>query len=127
MAGSCPALQRREPIDPNGKAGGGDRACATEPRKQSVVTSARHKLAFDPLVRIMQFEYNSGVIVDSAPERGGKPDAADVDAARGQKAGAAFEQIKGRIERHIGIACKGTQLRCGLVGIAPDGEKSLDQ
>jgi len=42
----------------------------------------------------MKLEHEAGVVVEATAERGGEADAADVDAARGKKAGAALEQVE---------------------------------
>ena len=52
---------------------------------------------------------------------------ADVDAARGEKAGAALEQVERGAELEPGVGGERAQLGRGLVGIAGDGEESLDQ
>ncbi len=75
----------------------------------------------------MQLEHEAGVIVEAAAEGGREPDASDVDPARGEKAGAALEQVERGIERDLGVAGKGAQLGRGCVGIAADGEEFLDQ
>ena len=53
--------------------------------------------------------------------------ARDVDAARRQKSGAAFEQVERRVERNAGIARKRAQIGGGFIGIASDREEPLDQ
>ena len=100
---------------------------AAEPREQPVIASAGDQRPGVACGRIVQLEHEAGVVVEAAAEGGGELDAADVDAARGQKAGAALEQIERGIERDLGVAGKGAQLGRGLVGIAADGEEFLDQ
>ena len=76
----------------------------------------------------MQFEHEAGVVVEAAAERGREADALDVDAARGEKAGAAFEQIERRRRASsLASAASARSSRRGLVGIAGDGEEALDQ
>src|SRR5262249_61714642 len=74
-----------------------------------------------------QLEHAAGIVVEAAAERGGKLDAGDVDAARGEKAGAALEQIERGVELEAGVARKRAQVGRRLVGIAADGEEFFDQ
>ncbi len=52
---------------------------------------------------------------------------ADVDAARGEKAGARLEQIERRAERNFGVTGKRVQFARRFVGIALERQKALDQ
>ena len=100
---------------------------AADAGEQAVVAAARDQLAEIARARVMQLEHEAGVVVEAAAERGGEPDAADVDAARGQKAGAALEQIERAVERDAGVLGERPQLGRRLVGLARDGEEPLDQ
>ena len=79
---------------------------AAQPREQPVIASARDQRAVVACGRIVQLEHEAGVIVEAAAEGGGEPDAGDVDAARGEKAGAALEQIERGIERDLASRAK---------------------
>jgi hypothetical protein len=103
-----------------------DRRLSAEPRQQPVIAPARHQRPGRVGFRVVEFELEAGVIVDPAPERRGKTDAPDVDAARGQKSGAAFQQLERRRQRDRGFARERTQLFHHLVGVAADGEKAFD-
>ena len=100
---------------------------AAEPREQAVVAAAGDQLAGSRALRIVQLEHEAGVVVEAAAEGGGEADARDVDAARGQEAGAALEQVERGIERDLGVARERAQLGRRFVGIARDGEEALDQ
>src|ERR1700716_1181139 len=127
MAWSWRAPQLREPFDPNREADRRDRAGAAEPREQTVIASARHQLADGLRAGVVKLEHEPGVIIEAAAEGGGKADATDVDAACGKKAGAALEQVERGVERDLGLAREGAQVRRGLIGIAADGEEFFDQ
>ena len=71
----------------------------------------------------MQLEHEAGVVVEAAAERGGETDARDIDAARGEEAGAALEQVERGIERDPRLAGERAQRGGGLVRIAADGEE----
>ena len=60
-------------------------------------------------------------------EGGREADARNIDAARGEKSGAALEQVEHGIERELGVARERAQLRRRLVGVALDREEALDQ
>ena len=69
-------------------------ACGAEPRR-AIRRSGRRRPADRRCARgSVQFEHEAGVVVEAAAERGREADARDVDAARGEEAGAAFEQIE---------------------------------
>src|SRR4051794_17574184 len=127
MVWSWRAPPLREPFDPNRETDRGDRAGAAEPREQTIVAPAGNQLAGRLRARVIKFEHEAGVVVEAAAERGGEADAADVDAARGKKAGAALEQVERGVERDVGLAGEGTQVRRSLIGIAADREELLDQ
>ena len=66
----------------------------------------------------MQFEFEAGVVIEAAAERGGEPGLARVDAARGHEADAAFELIDRGGEFEFGVVGQRAQLRQRVVGIA---------
>ena len=74
----------------------------------------------------MQFEFEAGVVIEPAAERGGKPRQLGVDAARGHEADAAFELIDGGCEIELGLSGERTQLRDRFIGIARYREEALD-
>src|SRR3982074_933842 len=121
MAWSWRAPQLREPFDPNREADRRDRAGAAEPREPTAIESARHQLADGLRAGVVKLEHEPGVIIEAAAEGGGKADATDVDAACGKKAGAALEQVERGVERDLGLAREGAQVRRGLIGIAAEG------
>ena len=63
----------------------------------------------------MQLEHEAGVVVEAAAERGRELDARDVDAARGEEAGAALEQVERGAEVELGVGRERAQLGGGLV------------
>ena len=73
-----------------------------EPREQAVVAPAGDQLPGGARARVVELEHEAGVVVEAAAEAGREADAGDVDAARGQKAGAALEQVERGIERDAG-------------------------
>ena len=75
----------------------------------------------------MQLEHEAGVVVEAAAERGRELDARNVDAARGEEAGAALEQVERRRERDFGLGRERAKLRGGLVGIARHRQEPFDQ
>ena len=75
----------------------------------------------------MQLEHEAGVVVEAAAERGREADARDVDAVRGEEAGAALEQVERGAELELGVGRERAQRVGGLVRIARDGEELLDQ
>ncbi len=74
----------------------------------------------------MQFELEAGVVIEAAPERGGKARRAGIDAARGHEADAAFELVDRGGDVEFCAVGQRAQLRDGLVRIARDGEEALD-
>ena len=74
----------------------------------------------------MQLEFEAGVVIEPAAERGGKPHEPGVDAARGHEADAAFELIDGGCEIELGVGGERTQLRHRFIRIARDREEALD-
>ena len=66
----------------------------------------------------MQAELEAGVIVEAGSERGREFDTADIDAARGEEAGAALEQIERRIEIEFGVGRKRAQRGERVIRIA---------
>ena len=75
----------------------------------------------------MQFEHEAGVVVEAASERGRELDARDVDAARGEEAGAALEQVERGAERDLGFGRERAKLRGGFVGIARYRQEPFNQ
>ena len=114
-------------LDPDRKADRGDRRLGAEPGEQFVVAAAGDQRPVRRGRRIVQLEHEAGVVVEAAAIGGREADAADIDAARGEKAGAAFEQIERRLDAKTGRAGERAQFGRGLVGIAGDGEEFFDQ
>ena len=75
----------------------------------------------------MQLEHEAGVVVEAAAERGRELDARDIDAARGEEAGAALEQVERGSERDLGFGRERAKLGGGFVGIARHRQKFFDQ
>ena len=94
-------------------------------RHQAVIAPARHQ-RFDAVAPGVQLEFEAGVIIEPAAERGGKPRELGVDAARGHEADAAFELIDGGCEIELGVGGERTQLRDRFIGVARDREEALD-
>ena len=67
---------------------------AAEAAEQLVVAAAGDQRLLDAAVRIVQPEFEAGVVVEPDEEPGREADARDVDAARGEEAGAALEQVE---------------------------------
>ena len=75
----------------------------------------------------MRLENEAGIIIDSAPEGGGKVDAANVNAVPGEIAGTAFEQVECRRKRDARIGCERAQSCSGVLRGAFNGEEAFDQ
>ena len=101
---------------------------ATEPGEQPVIASAGDQRIAGAR-RVGQFEHEAGVVIEAAPERGREAHALQIDAARGQEAGAAFEQVDGRRQRFRHVAFAGERAQRGrrLVGLAGNAEEAFDQ
>src|SRR2546421_299055 len=78
---------------------------SAETAQQFVVAATRHQRAVRRRGRIVQLEHEAGVIVETTAIGGREANAADVDAARRQKSGAALEQVERRLDFEAG--------RCG--------------
>src|SRR5262245_28464201 len=115
-----------EALDPDREPDRADRLRGAEPRQQGVVAAARDELRRDAPLGIMNFEYEAGVIIDAAAERGREVRARDIDSLCGQKSGATFEKINGRTERDAAFLGKRAQLGGGRVRIAGDVQEALD-
>ena len=77
---------------------------------------------------VVQLEHEAGVVVEPAAERGREPDARDIDAARGEKAGAALEQVERGVEIELGVAREACAARAAASSGSPrDREELLDQ
>src|SRR5262249_28053891 len=126
-ARSCGASERGETVDPHREAYRRHRLRGAEPGEQSVVAPAGDQLAAHLAARVVQLEHHAGVVIESAPEAGGETDAFDVDAARGEEAGTALEEVERGREREPGIRCERAQFGQRLVRIAADGEEAFDQ
>src|SRR5262249_56866384 len=100
----------RQPLDPTRKPAADDRPALAEPREQPVIAAARHQRADRAPERVVQLEHETGVIVEAAAEAGREANAGDVDAARGQQGGAAFEGVERGLERDLALPCKPAQL-----------------
>ena len=74
----------------------------------------------------MQFEFEAGVVVEAAAERGRKPRLPRVDAARSHEADAAFELVDRGGDVEFGVIGQRAQLRDRIVGIAGDSQEALD-
>src|SRR5882724_12375249 len=98
MARSCGASAGGKPLDPGREAHRRNGPGAAEPGEQAIIAPAGDQLPGGASLRIVQLEHEARVVVEAAAEGGREPDAAHVDAARGQKAGAALEQIERRVE-----------------------------
>src|SRR5690242_16918045 len=98
MASSCGASAGNEPLDPRREAHRWNGLGTAEPGEQAVVAPSSDQLPLGASLRIVQLEHEARVVVEATAEGGGELDAPDIDAARGQKAGAAFEQIKRSVE-----------------------------
>src|SRR5215467_12575363 len=94
MAHSCGASAGSKPLDPRRKAHGRNRLGAAESGEQTVIAPASDQLPGGTSLRIVQLEHEARVVVEAAAEGGRELDAANVDATRGQEAGAALEQIE---------------------------------
>ena len=116
-----------EPLDPHREADRRDRRGGAEPRQQSVIAPAGDELAVDAHLPIVQLEHEAGVVIEPAPERGRELDARDLDALRGEKAGAALEQVERGGEIDLRFGGERAQRVGGFVRIAADREKLLDQ
>src|SRR5260370_34694482 len=90
-----PAAKLCQGFDPDRKPDRGDRGGGAKLGHQSVIAPAGHH-RLDAVALRMQFEFEAGIIVEAAPERGGKPRRAGIDAAPGHEADAAFELVDRR-------------------------------
>ena len=97
------APDRLQAIDPDREPDRGDRIFRAQPRQQRVAASSPQQLAGDARVRIVNLEHEAGVIIDAAPECGRETHARNVDGLRGEKSGAAFQQIDRGPERRAGF------------------------
>src|SRR5579885_3478385 len=97
----------RQPLDPHGKSHRGDGLGAAETRQQIVIAAAGDEWIAAAL-RVGQFEYKTGVVVETARERGREAHAFHVDSVRGEEPRAVLEQVERGSEgaRKIGIAGK---------------------
>src|SRR5262249_1695791 len=77
--------------------------------------------------RSVQFEYEAGVIVEAAAESGCEFDGADLDTASGEEAGPRLEQSERLAERNSCVRAQTPQFGRGVVRVAGDRKKSLDQ
>ena len=75
----------------------------------------------------MQFEDETGVVVEAAAEGGGETDRAHVDAAGGEEAGARFKEINRRGERNFGVGGERAQFAGSFIGIAGKRQETFDQ
>src|SRR5215207_4268792 len=123
MACSSSRSQGGQTVDPDRKSDRRNRRARAEPGKQAVIPAPRDQLTCGASRRVVQLEYKSAVIVETAAECGGKADGGDVQAARGEQAGTALEQVQCRIERYICLAGKRTQCCRGGVRIPADREE----
>lgn len=74
----------------------------------------------------MQFEFEAGVIVEAASERGRKARLLHVDAARGHEADPAFELVDGSAEVELRVRGERAEFGDGIVGIARDRQEALE-
>src|SRR5712691_8736576 len=117
MARSCGASAGRKPLDPGRKAHRRNGLVAAEPGEQAVIAPAGDQLPGGASLRIVQLEHEARVVIEAAAEGGRELDPADVDAARGQKAGAALEQIERSVKLERAILGDSAQLSRRLVRI----------
>ena len=98
-------------------------------RHQAIVAAARHQ-RFDAVAQGIflgvQLEFEAGVVIEPAAERGREACQPGVDAARGHEADAAFELIDRSRQVEFCVGRQGAQLRNGFIGIARDRKKALD-
>src|SRR5476649_918654 len=127
MARSWSASASHDAVDPDGKAHGRDRHLGAKPPEQTVVASAGDQLAHHLGSRIVQLEHDASVVIDTAAETGGKPDACNIDAARGDKASAVFKQFNFAAKCNLGIGGKSAQCGGRLVGAAGNRKEAFDQ
>src|SRR5690242_7643958 len=83
----------REPLDPDRKANCRNGVTCSETRQQPVIAAARNKRVTGAF-RVGQLENQPRVVVETAAEGGREPQPLDVDAARLEKARAAFKLVK---------------------------------
>src|ERR1700675_3299779 len=76
-------------LDPDREPDRGNRRGGAELGHQSVVASARHQ-RLGAVALGVQFEFEAGIIIEAAAERGGEPGLCRVYAARGHEADTAF-------------------------------------
>ena len=103
-----------------------DRGLGAELGHQPVIASARHQ-RLRAVALGMQLELEARIIVEAAPERGGKARRAGIDAACGHEADAALERIDGRGDVEFCVSGERPQPRDRIVGVARDRKESLDQ
>src|SRR3977135_753395 len=118
MARSCGASASGKPLDPGREAHRWNGLGTAEPGEQAIIAPAGDQLPGGASSRIVQLEHEARVVVEAAAEGGRELDAAAVDAARGQKASAALEQIERGVKLERAILGDGAQLGRRLVRIA---------
>ena len=114
-----------ETVEPDRAADGGNRGGRAQRLQQPVVAAAADDGALPSGARaIADLEDRAGVVVEVAAEGGREGERGDVDAARGDEAGARVEGVERRGEIEPRFRRERAQLRRGGVGIAGDGDDS---
>ncbi|MGY3652683.1 hypothetical protein ACVWW2_007974 [Bradyrhizobium sp. LM4.3] len=75
---------------------------------------------------VMQLEFEAGVIVETASERGREAGLLHVDTARSHEADPAFELVDSGSEVELRVSGERAQLGDSVVGIAGDSEESFE-